>query len=157
MMIWGWFDDDLRMIWFDLVASTVKKLLITFSYTYTNTYFYHMNIICIHIYPVNNERCSILCSLCRWNLFKPSDCVKGGIWGRNPNTWNLYSPPIHTRVGLVNGGNTSIRELGNIFPSRGNIYDTFLVSNPLRTDGKGCAEWFSWNLGNYFMIPCTGI
>ena len=74
--------------------------------------------ICIFILFNNNEGCSILCSCAGEILFKPLDCVKGGIWGRNPNTWNLYSP-IHTRVGLLNGGNTSIRELGNIFSFSG--------------------------------------
>ena len=131
MIIWWWFDYDLMMIWwwflFDSVASTVENFWSHLYSSYTNTYFYHMNIIYIHnvlyifdIYPFYNSKgCSILCSCTGEILFKPSDCVKGGIWGRNPNTWNLYSPPIDTRVGLVNGGNTSIRELGNIFSFSG--------------------------------------
>ena len=85
-MIWWWFEVDYNFWWH--------------IYTYTNTCIYNTNTyiqytrlyVNYFIYPLNNGRCSILCNFAGENLFKPLDCVKRGIWGRNPNTWNLYSP-----------------------------------------------------------------
>ena len=85
MMVWWWFEVDYNFWWH--------------IYTYTNTCIYNTNThICVYaflceiIYPLNIGRCSILCNFAGESLFKPLDCVKRGIWGRNPNTWNLYSP-----------------------------------------------------------------
>ena len=95
---------------------------------------------------------------CRWNSFEILGLrVKRGIWSRNPNVHGIYILPFTQELASWMEEIHQSENWEIFFPSRGNIYDTFLASNPLRTDGKGCAEWFSWNSENYFMIPCPGI
>ena len=77
--------------------------------------------------------------------------------GRNPNTWNLYSTHwvnSHKRRLVHSEWRKYINlRIGKyFFPSR-EIFTTHFSCQSLSEQmGKGCGEWFSWNLENRLMI-----
>ena len=78
--------------------------------------------------------------------------------GRNPNTWNLYSTHwvnSHKRR-LVHHSEwrkyINLRIGKYFFPSR-EIFTTHFSCQSLSEQmGKGCGEWFSWNLENRLLM-----
>ena len=126
--------------------------LYTFIYKYI--YFYHININLLTIADVQ------FYAILQVKFFSSPRIAWREEFEAEIQIHGIYILPIesiHTRVGRWMEEIHQSENWEIFFPSRGNIYDTFLASNPLRTDGKGCAEWFSWNLENYFVILCTGI
>ena len=77
--------------------------------------------------------------------------------GRNPNTWNLYSTHwvnSHKRRLVHSEWRKYINlRIGKyFFPSR-EIFTTHFSCQSLSEQmGKGCGEWFSWNLEKSLMI-----
>ena len=77
--------------------------------------------------------------------------------GRNPNTWNLYSTHwvnSHKRRLVHREWRKYINlRIGKyFFPSR-EIFTTHFSCQSLSEQmGKGCGEWFSWNLENRLLM-----
>ena len=77
--------------------------------------------------------------------------------GRNPNTWNLYSTHwvnSHKRRLVHSEWRKYINlRIGKyFFPSR-EIFTTHFSCQSLSEQmGKGCGEWFSWNLENRLLM-----
>ena len=116
--VWWWFDDDLRLI-------------TTSDDTYTHIQI-HVYTIQIHIYVFMRfyVKLFILLTLADVQFYAILQVkIFSSLWiawreefEAEIQIHGIYILPIesiHTRVGLVNGRNTSIRELGNIFSFSG--------------------------------------
>ena len=120
IIIWSGFDDDLMMIWgwLQLLMTHIhiyKYMYIQCKYIqYARLYvklFILLTIVDVQFYAILQVK--IFSSL--WIAWREEFEAEIQIHG----IYILPIESIHTRVGLVNGRNTSIRELGNIFSFSG--------------------------------------